>query len=59
MTITGDLIRHPGSFVVSNTAQGTGGGISGGGFGNVTLNNDSVVQGNDPDDCEADIGSCT
>ena len=45
-----------GSVVESNTARNDGGGILN--DGTVIMNEGSFVQGNDPDDCEPDIGNC-
>lgn len=56
----GTVTMNEGSFVTDNTALGEegGGGISG--FGaNVTLNDGSVVAGNDPDDCDTESGDCS
>jgi hypothetical protein len=59
MTIVGRLTMNAGSFVTENTALGgSEGGI--GGFGDhVTLNNGSVVAGNEPNDCDTESGACS
>lgn len=60
MSQVGKLTMNAGSFVVENTVtagNGDGGGVFGG-SGRITLENGSTVQGNSPDDCESDIGSC-
>ena len=54
MTQVGSLIMNAGSFVVENTAA-EGGGIGG---GRATLNPQSTVEGNEPDNCNPAIGAC-
>lgn len=49
--------RNGGSFVTGNSITLDSGGIRQA-RGTVTLNQHSTVEGNDPDDCEPDIGSC-